>query len=146
VVAGQGGEGILDRHIVPRWGDYYLDRITLSEVRTWFQGLSTRIGGRHLRNIYQLLKEIHEDACALYGLPMLPWKVVLRALPKIDNSHATSNRLGEKQLADALREACGWKELAPMLYVMATTAMRYTHAAALRWSDLDGDILKPARK
>lgn len=65
---------ILDKHLLPHWGDVTLAAITSATVRDWYGGLD-RSKPRAMANAYSLLKTILETAVADDVLSANPCKV-----------------------------------------------------------------------
>lgn len=124
----------IDGHILPHFGDWYVDRIAHADVVDWRdvqQGSPVTINGR-----LRVLKTMMADAKHILGLPLDPAERVesLKTGPK-KNKTLTAAEL--RRLLDAVkRNHAQWY---PIILVMAHTGARFGEASALEWRDIDWD-------
>lgn len=130
----------LDDLILPQWRDWYLDAIELSAVRQWVSEL--RVAPSTLRVMWSVFRIVMDDACALHGIPMLAWQAIRSAMPRPVPEYAARARHTPGELRRALAVARD-DDAGPAIWLMATTLLRACHVLALRWVDLDGDLLRP---
>jgi integrase len=129
---------VLDSHIIPRFGEYYLDAIEPVDVKTWVAQLARKYEGNTVRNIFAVLREIFLDAATDLDLERNPCARV--ELPSPNRwTEDNPNLLDDpKQLAVLLE---GFNEHEPEWYpiaaTLAWTGLRWGEATALEWNDLD---------
>lgn len=127
---------ILDRHVLPALGDYYVDAIEPADVLRWRD--AQRGKPRSINSRLQLLRTMLRDAQIHLNLPRDPTGRV-QALP-IPQTGEDTNRLTPDELTRVLfylrdREP-NWY---PLFLTLALTGARFGEASALRWDDLDED-------
>jgi integrase len=128
---------VLDNHVLPKLGDYYLDAITSDDLVTWRDGMLAR-GARPatVNSRLRVLKTLLGDAVHEHDLPRDP----ARRVPAVRDVRAEDdpNCLNEGQLAAVLETA---RVRAPnwhaFFLTLAYTGLRFGEATALRWDDLD---------
>lgn len=146
----------LEDHILPVLGDWYIDAITPDACVAWRDEASARTyevtrgeerevrtyGARTVNGWLRVLRTVLADACVELRLGTSPASR-LRALPEPavydddDPNVLSAAELGA--LLVALREtAPGWYALVAL---MGLTGLRTSEATALRWTDIEGDVL-----
>lgn len=128
---------VLDTHILPVLGDYYLDALEPVDIVNWRdrqKGKPASINSR-----LRVLKTVVGDAVAELGLPRDPTARVHALGERTTDSDP--NRLTADQLAkvlDALRvQEPRWY---PLFLALALTGTRVSEATALRWEDIDVEL------
>jgi len=127
---------VLDSHIVPALGEYYLDALEPADIVRWRDQQEAKPATVNSR--LRVLKTLLHDAVAELGLARDPTARV-RALG--EKTTATDpNRLTASQLAKVL-SALETHELEwhPLFLTLALTAARVSEATALKWDDVDFD-------
>lgn len=160
----------LEDHILPELGQWYVDAITPDACVAWRDAAAARTyevrrrtrdpktrawvetvevhpyGPRTVNGWLRVLRSVLADACVELRVGPSPASR-LRALPEpavyddADPNVLTAAELGA--LLVALREtAPSWYALVAL---MGLTGLRTSEATALRWSDIDGDVLTVQR-
>lgn len=134
---------IVDRYLMPRWGAVRIDQLDPSEMSAWFarlarDGAGLSLGGRGLapttvRQIRAVFRRAMSMAEKWGWLPTNPVRLS-DGVPV--RTHRIEGAAVEvvRQLIDAADD-----ELASWAAVAATTGMRRSEMAALRWDDVDLD-------
>ena len=131
--------GILDCHVLPALGDFFLDKLTDRDVREWHAALVDRLAKQTANNALRVLKMVLGDGCAEFNLPRSPAERV-RSFPVRHSPDDDPNLLSPEELGkvlDAFRstEAADY----PLALTLALTGLRFGEASALRWSDIRED-------
>lgn len=150
----------LEDHILPVLGDWYIDAITPDACVAWRDEAAARTyevtrgeeverrpyGARTVNGWLRVLRTVLADACVELRLGTSP-AARLRALPEPavydddDPNVLSAAELGA--LLVALREtAQGWYALVAL---MGLTGLRTSEATALRWTDIESDVLTVQR-
>jgi integrase len=143
----------LEDHILPTLGAWYVDAITPDACVSWRDEAAARTygdgrtyGARTVNGWLRVLRTVLADACVELRLGPSPASR-LRALPEppayddSDPNVLSATELGA--LLVALREtAPAWYAL---IALMGLTGLRTSEATALRWSDIDGDVITVRR-
>jgi integrase len=143
----------LEDHIMPTLGAWYVDAITPDACVSWRDEAAARTygdrrtyGARTINGWLRVLRTVLADACVELRLGPSPASR-LRALPEPpayddnDPNVLSATELGA--LLVALREtAPAWYAL---IALMGLTGLRTSEATALRWSDIDGDVITVRR-
>ncbi|MBX3162591.1 MAG: tyrosine-type recombinase/integrase [Deltaproteobacteria bacterium] len=125
----------VEQQLLPRWGDYFIDRIEIAEIDAWVRELESDYVPTTVRRFVGLLRRILAKARGQYGLPPLDWSLV--SLPKVTDEHARKNRLPPEDIAKALQVIEEeFPFYAPFFCTMFSTGLRYCHVAAMRWAKL----------
>jgi integrase len=130
---------IFDLHILPRFGDYFLDAITRRDVQAWVDDMKREgISGATVAHHYAVLRILMREAEAAENIPRNPCRLV--AVPSRLKAYSDEdpNILSPEQLARVLdhfklREP-KWYSLACAL---AFTGARFGEVSALTWGDVD---------
>jgi len=126
----------LEQHVLPGLGDLFCDELRGHDVQLWVN--EKLKGGYSVRSVhgwYRTLRTMMTDAMYQLDLPRDPTaRVSFPEAPEpTDENSITVQQLGR------LLEA--FKLEAPQHYgivaVLAYTGLRFTHASALRWEDVD---------
>lgn len=127
---------VLDRHIIPGLGDFYVDAITADDIAAWrdrMTGSPTTINSR-----MRLLKQLLSDVCAELRIPSPAARVPgvrvpldeARAVHYLDASEASA-------VLAWLRSSEEWRHRYPLVALLALTGLSFGEATALRWTDVD---------
>jgi len=126
--------GMLDRHILPALGDFYVDAISPQDVILWRDAQHAKASTVNSR--LRVLRALLRDAQADLGLPRDPCARV-RTLPE---NPPVGNRLKPEDLQRVLaylrEHEPDWY---PLFLTMALTGARFGEVSALRWDDIDED-------
>jgi len=117
-------------HVLPRWADTPINRITYSEVQAWVAGLSTHLGPSMIANTFSVLARILDDAVRDRILASNPARGV--KLPKRKPRHNVY--LTPSQL-DALAAESG--RYGSLVLLLGVGGLRWGEAAALTVADID---------
>jgi len=129
---------VVETHILRRWGDHFIDKITVPEIDAWVRSLTAEYGPETIRHHVGLFRRIVGKARGQYQLPPVDWDLI--TLPAVDNEHAMKNRLNVEQIAVVLPLVVErYPFYAPMIFTLYTLGLRYCHVAAMRWEKLSPD-------
>lgn len=127
---------VLDLHVIPTLGDFYLDALVHRDIVAWRdaqQGRPATINGR-----LRVLRNMLADARAELALPLDPAERVGGVREAHHLGDDDGNCLSPTELARVLEEARRvvpqWH---PFFATLAMTGMRFGEATALRWPDID---------
>lgn len=125
----------VEQQLLPRWGEYFIDKIDVAEIDTWVRELEGEYVPTTVRRFVGLLRRILAKARGQYGLPPLDWSLV--SLPKVTDEHAKKNRLSVDDIVKALQVVLAeFPFYAPFFCTLYSTGLRYCHVAAMRWAKL----------
>ena len=136
---------MLDRHLLPAFGALRLDRIGRPTVERWFDAVSRKAPGAAnmtlavLRKIMTAAKAAgHVGTDPVAGVRPNPRRKMTRFLSaeEIGTLHRTLDRLVEK------RPSC--LPQADIIRLLLLTGCRKSEIVTLRWSEVDGDVLRLA--
>ena len=129
---------VIETHILERWGEHFIDKITVPEIDAWVRSLTADYVPETIRHRVGLFRRIVSKARGQYQLPPIDWDLI--TLPAVDNEHATNNRLNAEQIAVVLPITVEqFPFYAPMLFALYTLGLRYCHVAAMREEKLGPD-------
>lgn len=123
--------GVVDKHIVPRWGRIPLAGVTYSDVQTWVAQLA-RMGTapRSVAKIHGVLRQMLAWAVRDGRLARNPAEGVPLPRPALHDYRY----LDHSEVAMLAKE-CG--RYAPLIWLLAYTGLRWGEAAALRLREVD---------
>lgn len=139
---------VLERHILPAFGEFYYDALTRHDVQAWVDqaltsGWKTRSGKprtyalRTVEGWYWVLRSMTRDAIAELDLQRDPtFRVSFPEAPQRLESKALTAEQATKFL-EAMREQ--YPQHFALTMMLAYTGLRFCHASALKWSDWDED-------
>lgn len=129
--------GVLDDHILPSLGDFYLDALTPSDVSKWINEKAKIFSPGSLNCFLRVLRVMVRDAMADLDLPRDPCARVKapksRAYGDENPNLLAGGELG-KLLDAAQKHEPKWF---PVIATLALTGLRLGEATALRWEDID---------
>ncbi len=136
----------LEDHVLPALGLFFYDQLTTLDVQKWVNA-SRRKGYRAetIRGWFRVLRTMTRDAMGPLDLPRDP---TLR-ITFPEDEERDDNALKPELLGIFLQNM---ERLSPQHYalvaVLAFTGLRFCHASALRWEDMDADngVLRVVRK
>ncbi len=136
----------LDDHVLPALGLFFYDQLTALDVQKWVNA-ERRSGYRAetIKGWFRVLRTMTRDAIEPLGLPRDP---TLR-ITFPEDEEQDDNALSPNLLATFLSNM---ERLSPqhfaLVVVLAFTGLRFCHASALRWEDIDSErgILRVVRK
>lgn len=144
----------LEDHILPTLGAWYIDAITPDACVAWRDEAAARTygdegrvyGARTVNGWLRVLRTLLADACVELRIGPSPASR-LRALPEPPAyDDADPNVLSATELGALLvalhKTSPGWYAL---IALMGLTGLRTSEATALRWSDIDGDVITVQR-
>ncbi len=117
--------GIVQKHILPRWGDVRLDKITTDAIQRWSAGIDLAPGS--IRKIVGALNSILDRAVLIKSLAINPADGVVRPRQPLKRRRYLS-AVEVERLAHA---AADYQDL---IYVLAYTGLRWGEMAALHVS------------
>ena len=138
-------ERILENQLLPAFGTYRLDRIRHLDVERWFDAYSkTAPGGAN--HVLQLLRQILNAAVDAGLIPANPTAGIRRnprpkltrflSTDEIDRLHHALDRLVEERPSR--------RQQADIVRLLLLTGCRKGEIQMLRWSEVDGDVLRLA--
>ena len=129
---------VLDTYVLPYLGDFFLDRVTESDVREWQARVARGRAGATVNGALVMLRMLLEDAVDEYGLPKNPARRI-RRLPVRKATDEEPNLLTGQELGRVLMwsEANLPLEQHALAVTLALTGLRYGEATALKWDDMD---------
>jgi integrase len=124
-------------HILPRFGDFYLDAIMPKDVARWLAEKSHSAAPGTVNGFLRVMRTICRDAMADHDLPRDPCLRVRAPKTRVYGDE-NPNLLSAEELAILLEKA---RQLVPQWYplyaTLALTGLRLGEAQALKWSDID---------
>jgi integrase len=117
-------EGIITRHIRPRWGRVRLGDVTHAQVQRWLTGL--HLAPASVRKVHRVLSMVLAYAVSDGRLAVNPAAGV--SLPRVQ---AADKRFLNHRQVHELADACG-KEYRLLVLFLAYTGLRWGEMAALR--------------
>ena len=124
-------EGIVSRHILPRWGAVPMSAVTAEAIQEWVSHLSANVSPASVRKIIGVLSGILDTAIRMGRLTDNPCHRV--SLPRA--AMARRRYLSIEQV-EALADAAG-PEHALIVRVLAYCGLRWGEMAALRGASVD---------
>ncbi|MFZ2624130.1 MAG: site-specific integrase, partial [Propionibacterium sp.] len=115
-------EGIVDKHILPRWGGVQLADITVEEIQQWMGGLKLSAGS--IRKIVGVLASICDQAVLTKRLATNPARLVARPRQQVKK-----RRYLDALQVERLSDAAG--RMGDVVLVLAYTGLRWGEMAAL---------------
>ena len=136
---------MLNKQYLPAFGTLRLDRIRRRDIERWFDAYSvTAPGGANLA--LQLLRQILNAAVVTGLIPANPAQGVRRnPRPKLTRflSAEEIDRL-HRALDELVDERPIWRQQADIVRLLLLTACRKGEIVTLKWSEVDGDVLRLA--
>ena len=136
----------LDDHVLPALGLFFYDQLTAIEVQKWVNAERRRgYRAETIKGWFRVLRTMTRDAIDPLGLQRDPTLRV--AFP--EDEERDDNALNPELLATFLSTM---ERLYPqhfaLVVVLAFTGLRFCHASALRWEDIDSErgALRVVRK
>lgn len=133
----------LEAHILPYLGHFTLDRIGKAEMATWMERLSQQkkpdgesYSRETLKSAWRLVRTMLRDAQVLAGMerdPTAGFRFQTKATTTGIKQTLTRDELGAL-LLEAEHESA---DVRAMMWLEATTGMRFGEVSALEWSDVD---------
>ena len=129
---------LLETHVLPILGDFYLDAVTREDIYAWRAAQAGSPASINSR--LRLLRTFFGDVCRERGLPN-PAERVKRVVDEstdMDDDRADSKVLTASELAAVLSaiRSCAPQHY-PLVLTLALTGCRFGEATALRWTDID---------
>jgi integrase len=128
---------VLDLHVVPGLGDFWIDAIGPGDIVTWRDRQVPKSQASTVNSRLRVLKTLFQDAVAELDLPRDPTlrvKALSEASADDDEPNAlTAGELGKVLEASRTHEPQWY----PMIATLALTGMRFGECAGLRWEDVD---------
>jgi len=129
-------EGACKYHLIPQFGDCYIDEIKFTDIRNWIAGL--KLTKKTVRNILTPLWAIFNDALADEVIVRNPLQAL--DLSQIMNRETSSSNFEvdpftSKEIDAIYKTAKG--QFRNMLMFAFFTGLRISELFALRWGDID---------
>jgi integrase len=129
----------LDGHVLPAFGDFYIDALTRPDVQAWVTGHIARdYAIETVKGWFRVFHTLIRDAVDMLGLQQDPTARIVFPAPNEDNEDEgnSANTLNAEELSKFLA-AIKKKRLGQyaLVSVLAMTGLRFCHASALRWED-----------
>jgi hypothetical protein len=129
---------VIERHILTRWGDYLIDKITVPEINAWVRTLAKSLGPETIWHCVGLFRRILSKARGQYQLMPIDWDLI--TLPPVTNEHAERNRLTVEQIAAVMPIVIAtYPFYAPEICSLYTLGVRYCHVSGMEWVKLSGE-------
>jgi integrase len=137
----EGYEGIVEKHIRPRWGDVKMCDITPEEVEMWIKATAKGLAKTTATHIRYRFTQVWK--CALrwqYTKEACPMGLI----PPIRNAgkKERSRKLPTKEEFHHLLDELDNYDLRAFVMVAVGTGMRAGEILAVRWGQIKGDVLK----
>jgi integrase len=133
--------------VLPRLGDLYFDALRQTDVQDWVnEGLKDRYRVDTVRGWFRVLRTMIRDAMQTLDLPRDPTLRI--AFPEAEEREEP-NALEPEQLARFLAAMQRrYPQHHALTAVLAFTGLRFCHASALKWDDLDEEaaVIRVRRK
>jgi integrase len=130
---------VLDVRVLPHLGDFFMDKLTDTDVREWHAGLAGRMAKHSANNALRMLKMVLADACAEFNLARSPAERV-RPFPVRQSPDDDPNLLSPTDLGQVLAEFRSTEpQDYPLALTLGLTGLRFGEASALRWGDVRED-------
>ena len=128
---------VLDNHILPVLGEYFLDAITTDDLATWRNAMHDK-GARPatINSRMRILKAVIRDAVHELDLPRDPTRRLpaLREVRAEDDPNCLTAAELRRVLEVAAQHTPRWHAI---FYAMAFTGTRFGEVTALKWTDID---------
>ena len=136
----------LEGHVLAAFGDFYYDAVTSSDVQAWVdaklsEGWTTPTGQRRRYSVptvhgwFRVFRAMTRDAVHMLGLERDP---TLRVQFPEAAEREESNSLHPDELVRFLAEMRSrYAQHYALTVVLAYSGLRFCHASALKWEDLD---------
>lgn len=124
---------MLDLHILPALGDYWIDAIEPSDLTAWRDAQEAAPDTVNTR--LRLLKQLVSEACHDAGLPNPATRIAYVRRPLEEREDYTPDPGEAAALLSWIRSHR--PQWYPLIELLALTGLRFGEATALRWSDVD---------
>jgi integrase len=125
---------VLDLHVLPAFGEFFVDAIRPADVEKWLGGQLARYEPVTVLNRLRILRTMSRAAKATLRLPHDFCEGVEAPAYEVE----TSNHLTAEELRIVLEIVeRRWPELHLMTEVLAFTGLRWGEVSALKWDDID---------
>lgn len=131
---------MLDAHLLPRWGEYRLARITVADVRDWHRDLLPEAPTMRAR-VYGLFRTILKSAFNEDVITSNPCRVVGAGSVR----RATRTDLPTVPQVAALADAMPSPKYRVMVLLAAWCGLRFGELTELRPEDFHGDVIRVTR-
>ncbi|TPW74205.1 tyrosine-type recombinase/integrase [Schumannella soli] len=121
----------LDRHVVPRWGNYRLADVGHADVQSWVTELSQTLAASTVRQIFLVLSGLMKYAIRDGRMNRNPCDGV-----RLPRAKAKARGYLTHEQVGALARACG-QEYGDIVLFLAYTGLRWGEMAALKVGRLD---------
>src|SRR5262249_28061115 len=142
----------LEKHVLPVFGDFFYDALKPSDVQKWIneslrsKGERTaRYGVRTVHRWFRTFRSMTRDAVAQLDLPRDPTRrITFPQFPGTETNSLTPAELA--RFLEAMREK--YPRTYALTVLLAYTGLRFCHASALRWEDIDEEkgVIRVVRK
>jgi integrase len=126
----------LEQHALEALGDYYFDALRATDVQKWIDD-ELREGYKvsTVKGWFRVFRTMVRDHLAVLDLPRDPTMRI--SFPEQDDTDER-NALGPEELNQFLEAMrAKYPQHYPLVAVLAFTGLRFCHASALRWEDID---------
>jgi integrase len=137
----------LEQHALEALGDFYFDALKATDVQKWIDD-EFREGYKvsTVNGWFRVFRTMVRDHLAVLDLPRDPTMRI--SFPDPDDNDER-NALGPEELnkfLEAMREK--YPQHYPLVAVLAFTGLRFCHASALKWEDIDetAEVIRVLRK
>ena len=135
-------DSALQTQLLPAFGTLPLDRIDRAAVHLWFDGYSRAAPGGANRTL-DVLRQILNHAIACGHIAANPTRGVIRNPRRKLTRFLSRAEIGRlHQALDAHRGRGSGRQQAEIIRLLLLTGCRKGELVRLRWSDVDGDMLR----
>jgi integrase len=127
---------IIANDLWPSLGSLYLDKMDRGDIQAFINGLVDKMALASIKTKFRVLRSIWRDVIADYALPDITHRVKFPT-GKAKNDEDT-NSLQPEELGRFLDAWKGKRDEA-MVWVLASTGLRWCHVSGMRWEDIDWD-------
>lgn len=139
----------LDNHLLPAFGELFVDALRADDIQRWVNGsLADGYAVATVRGWLRVLKVMMRDN-RLFSRECLESRITFPQKRRDEDEDDEPNSLTREELSKFLD---AMSELYPQHYALvatlAFTGLRFSHASALKWDDIDEDagIIRVRRK
>lgn len=125
---------VLGLHVLPKLGNLYTDKIERTDLQEWVNNQIGSASPVSIHSRFRTLRTVLRDARADLGLPDITHRIKFPT-EEIGDEEDT-NSLSPIELGQFLNAWAGKREES-LIWILATTGLRWHHASALRWTDID---------
>lgn len=125
---------IIDKRIIPAWGDTRLEDITALSIQHWVNGMTSQgLSARTVQAYYGVLRTMLSQAVVYGKLPATPCAERAVRLPTLSKTEPVLLSVEDMELLEQAAPA----RYKAMISVACWTGLRWGELAGLRWQDIE---------